>query len=185
MARLYLVRHGEAAAGYGHDRDPGLSERGRAQAEALVATFEDLLGGASLPIRTSPLRRCQETAMPLATAWGVEPVVDPLVAEVAAPTSDLAQRSQWLRRALASTWSELEPEPVAWRARLLDHLRAIPEDSVVVTHFVVINAAIGAARGDNSVMVEPVANTSITVLEGGPEGLHLVESGAVGESEVL
>lgn len=185
MARLYLIRHGQAAAGYGSDRDPGLSDDGRSQAEAVVPTLTELLGGQVLPIRSSPLRRCQQTAAPLAAHWGVPVEVDPLIAEVAAPSDDLAERSIWLRKALAGTWSELEPQPVAWRARLLDHLRSATDDAVLFTHFVVVNAVIGAARGEDSVMVEPVTYTSVTVVDVTDGVLHLVRAGSIAETEVL
>lgn len=73
MTLLLLVRHGhtETAGKKLTGWTPGvhLSERGRAQAEALVAR----LGGVPLAaIYTSPLERCLETAAPLATARGLE-----------------------------------------------------------------------------------------------------------------
>ena len=34
MARIYLVRHGQAAGGFDEDLDPGLSELGWTQAHA-------------------------------------------------------------------------------------------------------------------------------------------------------
>jgi broad specificity phosphatase PhoE len=34
MAKLYLVRHGKATAGWGMQKDPGLDDLGRAQAKA-------------------------------------------------------------------------------------------------------------------------------------------------------
>ena len=37
MARLYMVRHGKAAAGWDGDADPGLDALGRQQAEAVAA----------------------------------------------------------------------------------------------------------------------------------------------------
>jgi len=64
-------------------------------------------------------------------------------------------------------------------------VRALDTDTVVVTHFVVINAVIGAARGDDAVLVERLANGSQTTVEVDPGGrLRLVAAGAVGESEV-
>ncbi len=57
--RLYLVRHAEAAAkGYVGHTDPPLSERGRAQAEALAEALRGFDGEAW----SSDLRRCVETA---------------------------------------------------------------------------------------------------------------------------
>ena len=57
--RLYLLRHAEAAAkGYIGHTDPPLSERGRAQAEALADVFSGYEG----EVWSSDLRRCAETA---------------------------------------------------------------------------------------------------------------------------
>ena len=47
MARLYLVRHGKAAAGWGADADPGLDEIGRNQAEQMA---QGLVGLGPLPL---------------------------------------------------------------------------------------------------------------------------------------
>ena len=35
MTRIFMIRHGKAAAGWDGDADPGLSELGQAQAEAV------------------------------------------------------------------------------------------------------------------------------------------------------
>jgi broad specificity phosphatase PhoE len=182
MARLHLVRHGEAAAGFGADHDPGLSALGRAQAEELVDTLSEV---EPCPVISSPLLRCRETALPLASAWGTEASIEPAIAEVASPSADLAERSAWLRVALASRWTELEAEPVAWRDRLLQFIRSASADAVLVTHFVVVNAVIGAATGDDRVMSARVANGSVTVVDVDGGELRLVTAGDVGRSEVL
>ena len=76
MARITMVRHGQAAAGFGEDHDPGLSPLGRQQAAAAADAVESL---GPLPILCSPLRRCRETAQALADRWGVTPTVDAAV----------------------------------------------------------------------------------------------------------
>ena len=182
MALVHLIRHGQAAAGFDADPDPGLDDLGRAQA---VKVASELVTKGPLPIRTSPLRRCQETAAPLAALWGLEPVVDPAVTEVAAPTTDLAGRAAWLRDAMGGRWGDLEAGPRAWRDRLVEAVSAVDVDTVVVTHFVAINALIGAATADDRVLVERLANGSRTTIETGPGGLVLVAAGGSGQSTVL
>jgi broad specificity phosphatase PhoE len=181
MALLHLVRHGQAEAGYGDDPDPGLDDHGRDQALAVADVLAPL---GPLPILVSPLRRCRETAEPLAHRWGAGVVIEPAITEVAAPVDDLARRSAWLRDAMSRRWPELEPAPRAWRRRLVARLLEVDSDTVLVTHFVAINAAIGEAVGDDRFLVERLANASITTLERRGEGLHLVRSGAHGCSEV-
>lgn len=182
MALVHLVRHGQAAAGFDADRDPGLDDLGRAQA---VQVASELVTQGPLPIRTSPLRRCQETAEPLAALWGSTAVVDDAVSEVVAPTDDLAGRAEWLRGAMQGEWSSLEDEPRRWREALIDAVTSIATDTVVFTHFVAINAVIGAASGSDRVLVERLANGSRTVVETDGASLRVVRSGGTGASRVL
>lgn len=182
MAMLHLVRHGRAAAGYGDDPDPGLDDEGRTQADEVARVLGPL---GPLPILVSPLRRCRETAEPLESLWGQAAAIEPDIAEVAAPTDDLAGRSSWLRDAMGRRWPELEEAPRRWRERLLARLMVIDSDTVLVTHFVAVNAAIGAAVSDDRFLVEHLANGSVTTLERRVGGLRLVRSGSHGASEVL
>lgn len=86
-AELLLVRHGESAplrdgesfpltGGHG---DPPLDPVGERQAEAVASRLitEDLAG-----IYISTLQRTAQTAAPLATRRGIEPVVEPDIREV-------------------------------------------------------------------------------------------------------
>ena len=175
---IVLVRHGEAAAGWDGDADPGLSDLGREQA----AQVADELGGPSAgPLVVSPLRRTQETAAPIARRLGVAPVLEPLVGEVPAPAAhaSLAARGPWLRTFMAGSWAGAHEDGLlAWRDGLLGALLALPADTVVVTHFVAINAAVGAALGDDRVVSFRPGHCSRTTLRLCDRGLELVHLGA-------
>jgi len=167
LSRLVLVRHGEAAAGWGEDHDPGLSERGRAQAEAMADALVSL---GPLPILVSPLRRTVETAAALERRWDVVARVEPAVGEVPSPTDDLEGRAAWLAGLLRMPWDSWPPELVAWRRAVVDALVAVEHDAVVVTHFVALRAATG--------LPEYMPDyCSCTVVEAGPGGLRVVELG--------
>ena len=168
MSRLVLVRHGEAAAGWGDavDTDPGLSARGRAQALAMADALAPL---GPLPVVVSPLRRTRETAAALEERWGTPARVDPAVGEVPSPASD--DRFSWLAQLLTTPFTAWPSELQAWRRSVVDTLCALPGDSVVVTHYVAITAAAGVA----GYMPD---YCSRTVVETGPDGLHVVELGA-------
>ncbi|HVF75204.1 MAG TPA: histidine phosphatase family protein [Acidimicrobiales bacterium] len=142
MSRLVLVRHGEAAARWNEDTDPGLSERGRQQAAALSYGLGKL---APMLIVTSPLRRARETAAPLAAHWGVEPVVDAAVGEVPSPTDDLAGRMAWLASVLSTPFEDWPTDLQAWRQSVVAALCALPTEAVVFTHYVFITVAAGVA----------------------------------------
>ena len=174
MTRLILVRHGEAAAGWNQDRDPGLSEEGHRQAAEMAAALAPL---GPLPIVVSPLRRTRETAAPLERAWGVTATVDPGVGEIVSPIEDLEERTVWLRGFMSGSWDAATPDHATWRQSVLDTLAAIAHDAVVVTHFIAINAAVGAATGDRRVVNFMAGNCSRTTLEVADGGLSVVELG--------
>jgi broad specificity phosphatase PhoE len=179
--RLHLVRHGQAAAGWGEDPDPGLDEVGRAQAARLA---RDLAGLGPMPIVSSPLQRAQQTAEPFAERWAVEPTVDQGVGEIPSPTADLAERSAWLRGALRGRWVDLGPSVVGWRSRLLTTLHAVRTDTMVFTHFVAINAVVATVWDDPRLIVFAPANASHTVVDVDEGKLSLVELGRQADSAV-
>lgn len=76
---IVFVRHAETDLVTGASRDPPLSSRGRARAELLANFVEDIdvIAGVDA-IYTSPFRRTQQTAQPLAKRLGLEiNVADP------------------------------------------------------------------------------------------------------------
>ncbi len=181
VAKLYLVRHGEAAASWGEDPDPGLSDLGRGQAARMAAAMAPL---GPLAIMVSPLQRTRETAQPLEAAWNITGVVEPAVREVPSPTEDLSNRREWLREIMAGTWAQADAWLQPWRQGMIDTLLGVPVDSVIVSHFVAINVAVGAAQGDNRVTLFRPNNCSITVLESDGHDLTLVELGEALETDV-
>jgi broad specificity phosphatase PhoE len=182
MATLYLVRHGRAAAAWDADLDPGLDALGREQAQGLVAQFNSL---APTDLVVSPTARTRETAAPLAAAWQVEPRIEPRVGEIPSPVSGLKERGLWLREIAARAWTQLDEPLRQWRGRALTALAERREDAVVVTHYIAINAAVGAAVGDDRVVNFHPDYCSLTVLRSAAGRLELVRRGAEAATRVL
>ena len=181
MAKVYMVRHGKAAAGFDGHADPGLDDLGRAQAEATAALLADL---GPLPIYSSPLARARETAVPLAERWQSEVIIEPRVAEIPSPTEDLAERSAWLRQAMAGSWSTLDDSLQTWRRELIDCVTAMPEDSVVFCHFIAINVAVGGAENDDRMVIFSPDNGSVTTLANDGGTLRVLELGRTAVTHV-
>ena len=170
LATLYLVRHAKPASTYGDSVDPGLDETGRTQAVQAAAELKQLPH--PLPVYTSPLRRCRETALPLAETWGVQPIVFPEIGEIPSPPLGLKERQEWLRQAMASDWAHLQssaptgsPDYGAWRESLLAAVRAMAGDAVIFSHFIAINVVIGAAKQSEQVISFRPDHASITAIE--------------------
>lgn len=170
MPTILLVRHGRAAAGFGSHRDPGLDDVGRAQAEAAA---EQLAGwfDEPAPIYSSPLKRAQETAAPLAQRWGSGVILEPRVAEIPSPTEHLRERARWLQGVMAGKWPDLPEDLLRWRQELLDCVQEFETDTVVFCHFIAINVVVGAATGAAELIAFRPDNASVTSV--GTDGRRL------------
>ncbi len=189
MPRLYLVRHGQAAAGFGDHADPGLNALGRAQA---LQTAQHLGSLAPMRIISSPLARARETAMPLLELWhGHAPPplhIDARVSEIASGdgdgAGDLARRAEWLASIMGTRWSQLGAPLQQWARGVVLCLLEQPADAVLFSHFIAINVAVGWATGDDRVVHFRPGNASVSILETDGWHLRLLEPGAEGDSKV-
>lgn len=181
MPILYLIRHGRAAAGFHEDLDPGLDELGHSQAQAAA---EALAGLAPMPIVSSPLRRCRETSKPLCDLWQAQPTILKGVAEIPSPTDDLDARSAWLMQLMPGTWGVAEDWVRGWRDDVVATLLDLQQDTVVFSHFVAINVAVGNALGDDRVVCFRPDNCSITKIETSGDTLRILELGSEASTHI-
>ncbi|MSQ69251.1 MAG: histidine phosphatase family protein [Gammaproteobacteria bacterium] len=178
---IQLVRHGEAAARWDTARDPPLSAQGQAQAQTLVASFADR---PARRILTSPLLRAQETAQPLAQYWQAQVNIEDDVREL--PSSvPLAERAAWLAGVMQSQWSQVDHSLQRWRERTWTLVNRCQQDTVIFTHFMVINALVGLATGDPRLVCFEPDYCSVTRLRLTAQGCELVSLGKARATLVL
>ncbi len=187
MTRIFLIRHAEPAEAWGGDaHNPGLSARGRAQAEAAATALAQF---GALDVVSSPMRRCVETAAPFAGLMGVEPRIEPRVSEVVAP-AEVSDRRAWLKTcfpwdegAERRRWASLDPALRAWRDEAVSALKALRRDTAVFSHFIAINAISShALERDESIVCTPT-HASITELALMDGALRLVRMGVEVQSD--
>ena len=190
MPTLYFVRHAKPAASWGEDPDPGLDPTGHEQADATAKSLAQRAAG--LPILTSPMRRCRETAQPLEARWSSTAALFSAVAEIPSPPLPLGERHKWLIAAMAGTWQEMQasappqsPDFLSWRDDLLAAVQRIPEDAVLFSHFIAINAIVGAARGMDDVVCFRPDHASVTVVDTSSGAFRIVELGREAVTSVL
>jgi broad specificity phosphatase PhoE len=182
MTRLYLVRHGRAAATFAEAADPGLDALGRSQAEAVA---ERLAPIGPIALLSSPLARARETSEPLAKRWQRPVPIEPAVAEIPSPAGmSLSERAEWLRGFMGGSWRDASRELAQWREEAIAALAAIKENTVIFSHFIAINVAAGAAEGDDRVILFRPDNCSVTILDVDNGVLSLVERGREAETKV-
>jgi broad specificity phosphatase PhoE len=190
MTRLYMIRHGKPASSWGDDveADPGLDETGRAQAAAVAERLLALPADQRpLKVVSSPLRRCRETALPLASALGVSVEIDPRVGEIPTPSQmPAAERPEWLRKAFQGRWSQMvgDLDYEVWRREVTAAVASHPR-TAVFSHYVAINAAVSTVRGDDLVMGFRPDHTSVTTFEELEGRLTLIDLGREASTQVL
>jgi broad specificity phosphatase PhoE len=189
MTRVHVIRHGRPASTWGGaEDDPGLDEVGRRQAvEAMEILMALPDGERPLHVVSSPLRRCRETAAPMATALGVELVIDPRVGEIPTPSGMVAEdRPAWLRAAFGGEWGQIvgDLDYEAWAKSVAAAVAEHP-NTAVFSHFVALNAAVGVATGEARVAAFRPDHCSITTFDIRDGRLILNEKGREAQSQVL
>src|ERR1700693_1070793 len=182
MSRIYLVRHGSAGADWGSHVDPGLDDVGRTQAAAMAS---ELASKGPLPLIASPLRRTRETAAVLERRWQIGARIEPRGGGVPSPVEDLAGRAEWLRGIMQRRWPELEEPLRRWREAVIEALRALSEDTIVVSHYIAINVAVANALGDPRVTCFRPDHCSCTVLDVVDRRLVLIALGDQGAKRAV
>jgi broad specificity phosphatase PhoE len=157
---VHLVRHGEvdnpAGLLYGRLPDFHLSELGREMAERVAEFFSDR---DIVHVRSSPLERAQETAAPIAEAFGLPVVIDTRLIEAAnyfqglrlSFDGALRHPRNWLyfRNPLRPSWGEAYKDIlVRMRPAMKDAAAAaLGHEAVIVTHQLPIWVARSNAEG--------------------------------------
>lgn len=179
---IYLVRHGEAAASWGEDPDPGLSELGHQQARMAAQDLAQCIG-TDYQLVSSPLIRARETSEPLSLQLHLPVDIQDVFREVPSPVP-LAQRQGWLRQFMAQQWHEQPESLLSWRDTIIGTLQCCEQPSVVFTHFLVINAVVGSVLGRPETLCCWPDNGSVTHLRNVGGKLELVALGKQIETHV-
>jgi broad specificity phosphatase PhoE len=138
-----------------------------------------------LPIAVSPKLRTRQTAAPIERTWQVPARVEPRIAEIPSPTGEGSVRAAWLKEVMQRRWSELDGFLQAWRSDVLNALRELSTDTIVVSHFIAINVVVGYALGDDRVVVFRPDNCSCTLVAVFGDSFKLVELGAEATTRTL
>jgi len=186
MPRLYLVRHAKPFVPSRDNRDPALDSGGLEQAAAMARS---LAPPAPLPLISSPLLRCRQTAEPLAQIWNREASIEDAVREVPFRTQDGIERARALNALLRMRWEDAlagsdGAQLGRWRAELIGVLQSLREETVIVTHFVPINVVVGLAIGNDAVTAFEPAHASVTIVDAEDGLFRLRRLGAQAKTQV-
>ena len=173
--KIYLVRHGEAAASWRESDDPGLSTLGHQQAAATAQRLAEHVDS-NICLISSPLQRARETAQPLSMKLDTEITIIDAFREIPTPV-ERAERQTWLNDIARQSWGEQHEMVQEWHRALLQQLTLIQQPTVVFTHFMVLNVIVGKLTAKDQVVCFLPDNASVTTLELNNGSLQLLELG--------
>jgi broad specificity phosphatase PhoE len=170
--QIALVRHGRASAGWDTALDPELDDLGHSQAQEVANKLDQIFVGKDVEIISSPLLRCRQTASVFAKLRVLPERVCAEVTEIPSPAGvEMSGRVDWLREVMKGRWSDLDKNYLAFRDGLVEFVRAIEHDTVIFSHFVAINAVIGALTNNDLLVIRSLDNCSVTLLECDAKGI--------------
>lgn len=178
---VFLIRHGAAAAAWSDALDPGLSDDGREHAREVAAHFAD---HPRCHVVASPLARARETALPLAERWQMPITIEQRVREIPSGVP-MDERKAWLGKVMASRWTDVDAGLHAWRENAARAVRGFERDTLVFTHFMVINALVALATNDARLVCFEPDYGSITRFRCDGDRLSLVSLGQTRKTVVL
>lgn len=183
---LLLVRHAlpERVENVGRPADPPLAELGHRQAMALAEWLSHETVDA---LYVSPMRRARQTAQPLASVTGVDPVVVEGVAEfdrdaeAYVPLEELKASNdpRWRELVDGKYFADGELDAEQFQRTVVEAVDGIIGDNrsrtaVVVCHGGVINAYVGHVLGLDDFMIFEPTYTGITRVRASSAGHRMV-----------
>jgi broad specificity phosphatase PhoE len=159
---IYLVRHGEAGKSWDEDLDPGLSDKGKEQSKKLVSELDGDFRLLNFKAISSPLARAQETAIPLQEKHGFDIEIYKTFAEIPSPGIEMSQRSTWLKEMFKVKIDDLEDPQQKWRNSIVQSIQGMEEDTIIFSHFMVINCVVGWINNFDSLVGFYPDNCSVT-----------------------
>ena len=175
-AEIILIRHGEAASSWSDDPDPGLSNLGKNQAEALKENLESLKSK-NFQLISSPKKRAIETAQPTSLDWKSEIKIDDTFSEIPASYIKLERRMEWLKSIMKMDITLLPKDVKKWRSRIIGSLISIKSNSIIFSHFMVINVVVGYIKNHPILLSMYPDNGSLTKIKVSNGKISLIEIG--------
>ena len=172
---IILIRHGEAAQSWGDHPDPDLSEDGFKQAKHLEEHSE-LQNLHLYDFISSPKARAKSTAVPLAKKFNKEIVINGAFSEIPSGNIDANEKKQWLTKTMKEDIKNLSEEVAEWRIKLLSEVFGMRNDTIIFSHFMVINALVGElAKHPNLLHFYPdyTSITKINLEDGAPKSFSI------------
>ena len=161
---LIFIRHGEASDAWSNHPDPGLSKTGISQSNDLLDN-KDLALLENYSFISSPKLRAIETAKPLAKKFNKELKIDNDFIEIPSKNIDLNDRQDWIREIVKTNKKDLPNYVKLWIKNIYKKTISLKKNSIIFTHFMVINALISEITSSETLLYFHPGYTSIVKIK--------------------
>ena len=148
---VIFIRHAEASSSWGDHPDPGLSDDGITQSKKLI-NHPELKQLDNYSFIASPKLRAMDTARPLAKKFKKELVIENVYTEIPSPNIKPKNKQEWLKNILQMNKNNLPENVAKWKDNIISKTKAFSQDSVVFTHFMVINALLSELNSETKLL---------------------------------
>ena len=149
--QVIFIRHAEASNSWGNHPDPGLSDNGKNQSKELI-NHPELIELDDYSFISSPKLRAIETAKPLAEKFKKELIIENIFTEIPSLNIEPDKKQEWLKNILQMNKNDLPENITKWKDNIISKTKAFSQDSVVFTHFIVINALLSELNSETKLL---------------------------------
>lgn len=173
--QIILIRHAEAAASWGTSNpDPGLSNIGKKQAKILRKHLTNVDG---FKVISSPMARALQTCQ-IALDIPLKNIqINATFSEIPSSNINTEDKSLWLQKISQASVRNLPNNLQNWFERIIEALEHITEDTIIFSHFMVINAVISYITKQDKLVTTFPDYTSLTKIENADGSLKLTSFG--------
>tara|TARA_Y100001935_G_scaffold236590_1_gene221389 strand:- start:5 stop:568 length:564 start_codon:yes stop_codon:yes gene_type:complete len=149
--QVIFIRHAEASNSWGNHPDPGLSDNGKNQSKELI-NHPELIELDDYSFISSPKLRAIETAKPLAEKFKKELIIENIFTEIPSLNIEPDKKQEWLKNILQMNKNDLPENITKWKDNIISKTKAFSQDSLVFTHFIVINALLSELNSETKLL---------------------------------
>ena len=149
--QVIFIRHAEAYNSWGNHPDPGLSDNGKNQSKELI-NHPELIELDDYSFISSPKLRAIETAKPLSEKFKKELIIENIFTEIPSLNIEPDKKQEWLKNILQMNKNDLPENITKWKDNIISKTKAFSQDSVVFTHFIVINALLSELNSETKLL---------------------------------
>tara|TARA_B100000989_G_scaffold60287_1_gene41342 strand:+ start:170 stop:733 length:564 start_codon:yes stop_codon:yes gene_type:complete len=164
QTEIIFIRHAEAAISWEKHSDPVLSDLGITQSKNLIH-HNDLQKLNNYDFVSSPKLRAIQTSEYLTKKFNKELLIDNTFIEIPSDNIHLSKKKEWFNKLIKTKKDDLPDNIKKWRDDILTKTKSFSQNTIIFTHFMVMNLLVSEFKSKDTLMCFYPENTSILKIE--------------------